>query len=61
MTASHKASTAIIKLFEVQNQVKIYHFQTKSYARHKASDTLFTSLVTNIDRFGEVLQSVGSG
>jgi len=44
-------------MLEVQNQVKIYHFQTNSYARHLASDRLFTSLITNIDRFGEVFQN----
>lgn len=50
-------STIILKMLEVQNQVKIYHFQTSSYARHLASDRLFTSLITNIDRFGEVFQN----
>ena len=46
----------ILKMLQVQNQVKIYHFQTGSYARHLASDRLFTSLVNNIDRFAEVFQ-----
>lgn len=50
-------STIILKMLEVQNQVKIYHFQTSSYARHLASDRLFTSLITNIDCFGEVFQN----
>jgi hypothetical protein len=46
----------ILKMLQVQNQVKIYHFQTGSYARHIASDRLFTSLVNNIDKFAEVFQ-----
>lgn len=46
----------ILRMLQVQNQVKIYHFQTSSYARHLASDRLFTSLVNNIDRFAEVSQ-----
>lgn len=46
----------ILRMLQVQNQVKIYHFQTLSYARHLASDRLFTSLVNNIDRFAEVFQ-----
>ena len=46
----------ILRMLQVQNQVKIYHFQTGSYARHLASDRLFTSLVNNIDRFSEVSQ-----
>lgn len=49
-------ASIILKMLEVQNQVKIYHFQTASYARHMASDRLFTSLITNIDTFGEVYQ-----
>ena len=49
-------SEIILRMLQVQNQVKIYHFQTGSYARHLASDRLFTSLVNNIDRFAEVLQ-----
>jgi hypothetical protein len=49
-------SEIIVRMLQVQNQVKIYHFQTGSYARHLASDRLFASLVNNIDRFGEVLQ-----
>jgi len=49
-------ASIILKMLEVQNQVKIYHFQTGSYARHMASDRLFNSLITNIDTFGEVYQ-----
>jgi hypothetical protein len=50
-------ASIIVKMLEIQNQVKIYHFQTGSYARHMASDRLFSSLITNIDRFGEVFQN----
>ena len=39
-----------------QTSLKIYHWQTKSYARHKATDELFTSLNEKIDRFMETLQ-----
>jgi hypothetical protein len=38
----------------IRNQVKLYHWQTKSFARHKATDDLVTSLDTNIDKFVEV-------
>jgi hypothetical protein len=34
--------------------VKLYHWQTKSFARHKASDELFGSLLESIDEFVEV-------
>ena len=41
---------------EFQIALKIYHWQTASYSRHKASDALFGSLSEKIDRFVECLQ-----
>jgi DNA-binding ferritin-like protein len=38
----------------LRNQIKIYHWQTFSFARHKATDDLVDSLDTNIDKFTEV-------
>jgi len=35
--------------------VKIYHWKTKSYAEHKATDKLYSSLNEHIDKFVEVL------
>ena len=35
--------------------VKIYHWKTKSYAEHKATDELYSSLNEHIDKFVEVL------
>ena len=37
------------------NTVKIYHWKTRSYAEHQATDELYESLNKNIDRFVEVL------
>lgn len=37
----------------LRNQVKLYHWQTFSYGRHKATDDLVTSLDANIDKFTE--------
>jgi hypothetical protein len=34
--------------------VKIYHWQTTSYSRHKSSDKLFNSLLEKIDEFIEI-------
>ena len=39
-----------------RNQLKIYHWHTTSYARHKASDRLISSITEQIDRFIETLQ-----
>ena len=40
-------------LLILRNQVKLYHWQTMSFSRHKATDDLVTSLDTNIDKFTE--------
>jgi len=40
--------------FELTLQVKLYHWQTKVYARHKASDKLFQKILDGSDRFMEV-------
>lgn len=45
----------IIKFFfHVSNTVKLYHWQTTSFARHKATCDLFNALQPLIDEFIEV-------
>lgn len=41
-------------MMTLRNQVKLYHWQTMSFPRHKATDDLVTKLDTNIDQFVEV-------
>ena len=41
-------------MLELSAQIKLYHWQTKVYARHKASDTLFSEMNDLIDKFVEV-------
>jgi hypothetical protein len=41
-------------MLTIRNQVKVYHWQTKSFARHKATDDLTAALDTLIDDFVEV-------
>ena len=49
------AAGDIINVFlTLRNQVKVYHWQTMSFSRHKATDDLVTSLDENIDKFVEV-------
>lgn len=43
----------VTKLLTFQNQVKILHWQTTSYAEHKTLDGLFDELGGNIDEFVE--------
>lgn len=40
-------------LLTIRNQIKLYHWQTKQFARHKATDDLTLALDTNIDAFVE--------
>lgn len=42
--------------FSLQNQIRVYHWQTNSYARHKATDSLLGKLDDNVDKFMEVYQ-----
>ena len=41
--------------FEMLNTVKLYHWKTRSYAQHKATDELYGRLNENIDKFVEVM------
>lgn len=38
----------------LDSNVQLYHWNTKSYARHKGSDELLNNLRENIDKFIEV-------
>lgn len=44
----------VTSMLTIRNQVKLYHWQTQSFARHKATDDLTASLDTHIDKFLEV-------
>ena len=44
-----------LKFLEILHCVKLYHWNTYSYATHKATDELHEKLSSNIDRFMEVL------
>jgi hypothetical protein len=41
--------------FRFQNELKLYHWQTQSYSRHKATDKLFSNFLEATDEFIEVL------
>lgn len=48
--------TEITRFFLLfQSQLRLYHWQTKVFARHKASDELISSVVELSDRFIETL------
>jgi hypothetical protein len=39
--------------FQLREQVKLYHWQTHSYARHKATDDVVAALDSSIDTYVE--------
>ena len=41
-------------MMTLRDQIKIYHWQTLSFPRHKATDELVDKLDDNIDKFVEV-------
>ena len=43
----------VVTFLRMLNTVKLYHWKTSSFAKHKATDELYASLNTNIDRFVE--------
>jgi hypothetical protein len=45
----------IVRTFlEMKNYIELYHWQTTSYSRHKATDKLKSKLIELIDSFVEV-------
>jgi hypothetical protein len=48
-----KGGDIVTHLLTIRNQVKLYHWQTKEFARHTATDALTLTLDTNIDAFVE--------
>ena len=49
-----KGGEIVTMFFHIRAQVKLYHWQTRSFAEHKATDDLVAALDTNIDKFIEV-------
>ena len=48
-----RGADIVSSMLTIRNQVKLYHWQTTSFARHKATDDLTTKLDANIDTFVE--------
>ncbi len=45
----------VLQFIEMLNTVKLFHWKTNSYAKHKATDDLYGELNGNIDSFVEVM------
>ena len=48
-----KGGEIVTTFFNIRDQIKLYHWQTKSFAEHKATDDLVGTLDANIDKFVE--------
>ena len=55
MTPEQIGEVAMIFL-SFRDQLKLYHWTTNSYARHKAADKLVGTITDQMDRFMETLQ-----
>ena len=47
-------SSIVVNFLQIQNQIKIFHWQTFSFAEHKAFDGIYDSLIDHVDKFLEV-------
>ena len=51
---SNEGGNIVSILSNIRDQIKLYHWQTKSFSEHESTDELVKSLDTNIDKFVEV-------
>jgi len=54
-TRKNNSTHIVITFLEFLNIVKMYHWNTRSYAEHKATDNLYEELGKNIDHFVEIM------
>lgn len=47
-------SEFVLFFFDLTNNIKLYHWTTTSFSRHKGSDELFDAIVDLSDKFMEV-------
>jgi hypothetical protein len=50
-----KKSIIVENFIEMLNNIKLYHWNTHSFAQHKATDELHAKLSDHVDKFVEVL------
>jgi len=50
-----KKSIIVENFIEMLNTVKLYHWNTRSFSQHKATDELYQRLNEHVDKFVEVL------
>ena len=48
------SATDVNFFFSMREQIKLYHWQTHSFARHKATDDVIKALDESIDKYVEI-------
>ena len=56
-TRKNNKSSIVYTFLEFLNNLKLYHWNTRSYSEHKATDDLHEKLGEHIDKFVEILLS----
>jgi hypothetical protein len=56
----YSLSEIVSRIMQTRDVLQIYHWNTKSYARHKASDDLVQGLTTQMDKFVEVYMGINT-
>jgi DNA-binding ferritin-like protein len=54
-TSKYSHQNIVTMFLQMLNTVKLYHWKTSSYAQHKATDDLYSSLNESIDSFVEIM------
>jgi len=55
ISTSKSSTKELIHFFlQLRNQIKLYHWQTRQYSRHMATDKAVDALDKNIDQFVEI-------
>jgi hypothetical protein len=60
-SAARDVRVAVHFLLSMQTQLRVYHWRTASFARHKAADDLLDRVVELSDRFVETLMGARGG
>ena len=56
MSSPEQIGEILLTFLSFRDHLRLYHFQTRVYARHKASDFLIDVMTEQLDRFMETLQ-----
>lgn len=59
--STDRLANIVHRFLTVQIQVKTFHWQTRSYSRHKSTDELFSEMLELVDQFVEMYMGMDGG